>query len=279
MPSRERVYYPSAEDLDTRDCRDDFQALLYLVPADESDSGHPEVTLHGGAGTVGIPMPAWHGLWARIGSYRTGAEGESVLRVLEALEHQIVEASDSYQGRRWNGHNQVGQWESDELGTPETLDALSDAWGVESLSIAYAWDAAEYLAGDTDSVADAVLSRIGQRIHDQDAVDAAIELQAESEIQDARSQDAILAPRATQEAIRAIMAQRWRLVVEDSGGHDDTIIAAEGLDDAIAEAQEWIEAGDYPDGVQSVAVRIYQICDEDGGRPEEHRVVILREVA
>ena len=130
-----RVLYPSAEELDTAGCRDDYRVALYLVPGGETEDGVPEVVTHTGVGNIGTPMPAFHHRWLRIGGYGPGTVGESVLSSLREGEDVWLAWSESYLGSEWDGRNLVGSW-------ADTDAVLDYEWDGSELS--HYWDAADW---------------------------------------------------------------------------------------------------------------------------------------
>lgn len=72
------------------------------------------VTLDAGIGS-GTPMNVWHNRALSL-SLNVAADGEAVTELLEGEEAQELLAAicDSYEGTRWDGHNNVGCWAADE---------------------------------------------------------------------------------------------------------------------------------------------------------------------
>lgn len=106
------VRYPSAEDLDSGEVSDtSWRCRLYLVPAQETSHGLPEVEIFAGVGNIGIPMPAFNKRWVFVGEYRQRFVGASVLDALRGAEDQLVALSEAYRGSEWDGHNRVGRWD------------------------------------------------------------------------------------------------------------------------------------------------------------------------
>lgn len=116
----ERMGYPSAGELDSAGYAQSsgWRADLYLVPAEESEDGVPYVTMHSGLGNIGTPEPAFCGRWTRLGSYGPQTVGDSVLGALQTHEEELVALAESYQGRRWDGHNMRGSWDLDAEESP-----------------------------------------------------------------------------------------------------------------------------------------------------------------
>lgn len=144
------IIYPDASDLDTTgwDEASSYEVGLYLIPADESDSGRPEVRMHAGIG-IGWPMPAHLRRWTSIGKYGTGVIGDSVLDVLHDLEPLLLAASAAYRGTRWDGSNHVGTWESDpDTGLCEERFDLDLAWQERADELRRAWDAYTWYGAD-----------------------------------------------------------------------------------------------------------------------------------
>lgn len=108
---------------------------LYLIPADETRDGVPEVFTYEGDGT---PVPAYHGRWCPLGKVPVGAAGWSVREEIEAEVESLLALSESYRGRDDHGR---GLWDSEipisfswanvhqaiEVEIQEALDACLDA--------------------------------------------------------------------------------------------------------------------------------------------------------
>lgn len=131
------VDYPTADQLDTGDWSptSGAQMALYLIPAEESNSGRPEVTAFQRLG-AGTPMPAWHRRWAYLCTYGAQTVGASVLEALRAAEERLLDLSASYLGAEWTGSNHVGRWRHEDLDVELDLDD----------HLRHYWDAGDYYA-------------------------------------------------------------------------------------------------------------------------------------
>jgi hypothetical protein len=112
---KEKLDLPTAEELDSRHVKDrSWTCRLYLVPAEETNTGRPRVELFAGVGNIGTPMMAFHHRWLALGSYGPQVVGESVHeQLIEASEWLLLGLAASYQGKEWDGSNYRGRWDWD----------------------------------------------------------------------------------------------------------------------------------------------------------------------
>jgi hypothetical protein len=171
MTTETKIHLPTAEMLDSghQSATSGWRCDLYLIPAFECDDGIPRVVHHCGLGTIGQPMPAYHGRWTLIGHYGPMVTGDSVLRELRVMTDDLVARSDEYLGAELDGHNLRGRWVSDEDGATQVyLDeselvhywAAEDWYGAvspptwESLAEDAGMDPRRALAEDIDALCD-----------------------------------------------------------------------------------------------------------------------------
>lgn len=111
--AKPRIIYPSAEELDTGaypvHCGDKW--TLYLIPAEETLGGIPEVEVFHGIGGSGTPGMLYHGRSCCLGNYGPGIVGRTVLECLRQKEDFFLELSAEYRGSEWDGSNHRGSWE------------------------------------------------------------------------------------------------------------------------------------------------------------------------
>jgi hypothetical protein len=90
------------------------QTCLYLIPSKESKTGDIEIYMDVQIGN-GMLMPAYNLLWYCLGSVGTECESESLQNALHEYEDDFRAIDAAYKGSAWNGHNQIGQWDQDEI--------------------------------------------------------------------------------------------------------------------------------------------------------------------
>lgn len=111
------------------------QVSLYLIPADETRGGVPEVVTFSNVGP-GCPEPAWHGRWHCLGSLPVEFCADSLVEVLESQRDKLQQIADAYLGSEWDGHNHRGRWEEDV--DDITIDLECETY----------WDAGDWLGSD-----------------------------------------------------------------------------------------------------------------------------------
>ena len=105
-----KIIYPDASELEPTG---DWRVTLYLIPAEESESGVPGILASVSVGNGGCPEPAWHDRWKCIGRVPEDAVGESVLAMLGEYESDLLDLAAAYEGSQWDGNNHVGSWADD----------------------------------------------------------------------------------------------------------------------------------------------------------------------
>ena len=132
---------PTAEELDSGDRSENSGWLckLYLVPAEETETGRPRVETFCGVGSVGTPMQAFRRRWLSLGSYGAKIVGESVREQLEVAADLLVATANRYQGSEWDGSDRVGRWALDADDEMDPSLDLPDHDGLRSY-----WDAADW---------------------------------------------------------------------------------------------------------------------------------------
>ena len=140
--SNNNIILPSAADLDTGDTRDSsHHTRLYLIPAEEAPSGVATITVIHGIGHDGIPEPAYHGRWLRIGRYDGRVCGHSLRKILLDHAAELAETASAYHGSEWDGNHRVGVWARNHRG---------GVWAHLELDLADAaryWEASEWIEG------------------------------------------------------------------------------------------------------------------------------------
>lgn len=88
------------------------QVSLYLIPGAENDDGQPQVFTWDCVGS-GQPMPAFQGRWLRLGNISANCVAESLEQYLREHEDELLQIESRYKGSRWDGSNQIGEWDDD----------------------------------------------------------------------------------------------------------------------------------------------------------------------
>lgn len=163
----------------------------YLVPAEESESGQPRIYLFPNVGS-GWPMMSHNARHLCLGSINVNFVAESLVEKLESQEEKLLEIAACYNGTVWNGNNHIGQW-ADADWIDETIHQLDlececygdagDWMGNESSASicdqldSYNFDIQSMVESivdeaegqaklDTDSVAEAITSRMGDHLNE-----------------------------------------------------------------------------------------------------------------
>lgn len=187
-----------------------WDASLHLDPEDRT------VTVHAGIGN-GTTFAVWHGRALSL-AVDKAASGEHLRAVLESEEAQTIldEICGCYEGERWDGNNNIGQWSKDEDGEEphralvdqleamiaevpcysSAADWIGCAWGecrseVEAAILGAASDGAEEAA--LDALAVAWIDNAEETILDRGDVRDQIDAMAEQLVEDGAERDVYLA--------------------------------------------------------------------------------------
>lgn len=123
-----------------------WQARLILDPESR------EVTVYAAIGGA-VSAPLWHGRWLSV-SLSAAASGEHLRELLNGEEAMglLHDIFDCYRGCRWDGHNNVGEWEYEvhdetEHGTVKTWPHHAMVESLQRLveDVPRFWSAADWL--------------------------------------------------------------------------------------------------------------------------------------
>jgi hypothetical protein len=137
------------------------QVSLYLIPADETNSGVAEVTIFRNVGP-GCPEPAWNNRWHCLGSLAVDFVADSLVEVLESQRDTLEHIAASYLGSRWNGSNHVGRW-------AESVDDIQIELDCETYCPASDWLGCDWPSVDREILSAESLESMAEDIVDDAA--------------------------------------------------------------------------------------------------------------